>query len=793
LCCVQESLTDLYLTNTQNTSLTKLTATIACYSSMSETNTIHYHSNTTVTDLAITYNANGGSGAPGTQYKTYNVPVSLRQTIPTREGYTFVGWNTQSDGSGHWFVQGQVIQATDNYSLNLYAIWDDTTPNVPVINSTYMKPVDWNGTAWVEVSEGNWGYNYNLATANTNTVNGDGTAKWANAIVDSDGDGTFESYYVWIPRYSYKISTIDGATVPSADTTVNVISWNRDDFNTYYDQGRIDIKFSNGTNDYVSNGYKVHPAFTFGDKELTGIWVAKYEMSMETNGVHTETSDTTIGNTLISSNPSVKMVSKPGVSSWRNILMGNAYTNVRNMNTDLDSHLMKNTEWGAVVYLTSGRGRVPYSNNSNAFITGSSGSARTSAASSVRYDVALGDNNTEFAYNTVKGVKGSTTHNIYGVYDMSGGAGEYVAYYLNTGNVQTYMTSIATDKNTKYVDLYTPNASEDGYTESHYGDAIYETSFGYKRTANTEGTHDASWDRNYSFAAYPWIEGLYRGDRGVNEWTSGIGMFAYQGSNGNNYNYVGFRAVITAEQSEQGIIALKDVPVGAYIEYAPSNETVTVLATDSGHTADQTFTTSSYTDGWKVFKNNDGQIDIISSESVGELTLVGATGYARLVYTLNKMSNDYVNSDYATSGRSLGSKVGSSMEIINTTTYPLTWENTYTNGNNGFPYTDTYYTSDKTILQTVVDGEYPLWQTSGSIWMASRDVSPLSTDTYFRVWISNINGGYSNSGKLYFSYSDGHTNASSHSYGVRPVVSLKSNIKIVSGDGTQANPYVLSL
>lgn len=547
LCCVQESLTDLYLTNTQNTSLTKLTATIPCYSSMSAENTIHYHSNTTVTDLAIIYNANGGSGAPGTQYKTYNEPITLRQTIPTREGYTFVGWNTKSNGSGHWFVPGQLLGNVDNEPLALYAIWDDTTPNVPVINSTYMKPVDWNGTAWVEVSEGNWGYNYNLATANTNTVAGDGTAKWANAIVDSDGDGTFESYYVWIPRYSYKVSVNNkGITASGENSTNRVVSWNADT-NLWTDQGRIDIKFSNGTNDYVSNGYKVHPAFTFGDEELTGIWVAKYEMSMETNGVHTETSSAAIGDILTSANPSVKMVSKPGVSSWRYIRLTNIYTNVRNMNTALDSHLMKNTEWGAVTYLTSGRGRIPYNNNSNAFITGSAAATQGGATSSTRYDATLGDNNTEFAYNTVKGVKGSTTHNIYGVYDMSGGAYDYVAYVLNNGNTQANMANMVADKDTKYVDLYTPNDSGYGYTESEYGDAIFETSIGYNASspAYTNGT----WDDHVSHAASQGLEGLARGGMATTSYPGTIGIFGFYSRFGTAYDYASFRAVIVPEKN----------------------------------------------------------------------------------------------------------------------------------------------------------------------------------------------------------------------------------------------------
>ena len=44
----------------------------------------------------ISYNANGGSGAPGTQTKKYGTSLTLSSTKPTRTGYTFLGWSTSS-------------------------------------------------------------------------------------------------------------------------------------------------------------------------------------------------------------------------------------------------------------------------------------------------------------------------------------------------------------------------------------------------------------------------------------------------------------------------------------------------------------------------------------------------------------------------------------------------------------------------------------------------------------------------------------------------------------------------
>lgn len=217
--------------------------------------------------------------------------------------------------------------------------------------------------------------------------------------------------------------------------------------------------------------------------------------------------------------------------------------------------------------------------------------------------------------------------------------------------------------------------------------------------------------------------------------------------------------------------------------YTPSNATVTVLGTESGADIDQTFTTSNYMYGWKVFKNNSGQLDIISAESVGTLRLQGAVGYAKAVYTLNKMSEGYVNPTYATSGRSLGYKDGSSIEILDINTYPLNGEGS------GLPYSDSYYSDDKTIVNTSINGEFPLRQTIRDTWLASRYKFKSSGQNsyYYTIRYLDINGGNS----YYQLYRPDKTEDIAASYGVRPVISLKSELTIIGGDGTQANPYVL--
>jgi uncharacterized repeat protein (TIGR02543 family) len=69
----------------------------------------------------VYYNANGGSGAPGTQTKMYGSVLTLSTIRPTRAGYMFVAWNTNQDGTGANYSPGQSYNVDAN--LTLYAIW----------------------------------------------------------------------------------------------------------------------------------------------------------------------------------------------------------------------------------------------------------------------------------------------------------------------------------------------------------------------------------------------------------------------------------------------------------------------------------------------------------------------------------------------------------------------------------------------------------------------------------------------------------------------------------------------
>jgi len=204
-----------------------------------------------------------------------------------------------------------------------------------------------------------------------------------------------------------------------------------------------------------------------------------------------------------------------------------------NLNTSLESHMMKNSEWGAVAYLTNAIGRIPYINNSSSYITGNAGGNQNASEAS-------GVTN---AWNTATGVKASTTHNVYGIYDMSGGAYEYVAAYVDNGNssLTTYGSNLVNGAS-KYKDVYpmgTTDTQANNYAtwSSIKGDAVYETSSSASGATN--------WDGDYSNATYsnrPFFDrGGYCND------TSITGVFRFGSHTGYVNGLVSFRLVLSIQ------------------------------------------------------------------------------------------------------------------------------------------------------------------------------------------------------------------------------------------------------
>ena len=90
---------------------------------------------TILAPFTVSYNANGGNGAPSAQEKRYDITLTLSSTVPTRTGYTFTGWNTAADGTGTAYAAGATYSA--NADVTLYAQWTHHT----------TSGIDWNPSA----------------------------------------------------------------------------------------------------------------------------------------------------------------------------------------------------------------------------------------------------------------------------------------------------------------------------------------------------------------------------------------------------------------------------------------------------------------------------------------------------------------------------------------------------------------------------------------------------------------------------------------------------------------------
>ncbi len=342
-----------------------------------------------------------------------------------------------------------------------------------------MTPVVYKDNNWVVADTSTKWYDYaNQEWANAVILN-DGITKTAGQGLDLNND--VRAMFVWIPRYEYKI-------VSDYNIEINFIS--------------KDVIYEN-TN---SNGYRMHPAFKFGTEELSGIWVGKFETSAD------KTSDCYIkGDIELSNSESGSMSSSdnlkieeagnscnnenqepyilPNVSSLRYQNASNQFKTAQKLNSLIssgsDSHMMKNSEWGAVTYLSQSRyGKYGhdkeeiYINNCSKFITGIAGDEASSAAT----------NNCINTYETEKGQKASTTGNITGIYDMRGGAWDLVmGYYsesyqtksgLSWGSTSTEnYAGFTTAPDVKYYDNYTSAISTEACGGKEcWGHALSETS-----------------------------------------------------------------------------------------------------------------------------------------------------------------------------------------------------------------------------------------------------------------------------------------------------------------------------
>ena len=170
------------------------------------------------------------------------------------------------------------------------------------------------------------------------------------------------AYYVWIPRYKYKLFNVSysGGTSPSL---IDVVFENKTASTGIAKCTTSEIGVETCQNKANGN-YYTHPAFTFGNQELTGICVGKFE---------------TTGNDIT---PTIK----PNEISLRNQNVSTQFITSQKFNSasyltnietnQADAHMMKNIEWGAVAYLKQSKYGLGITdiamNNSSGFYTGRS-------------------------------------------------------------------------------------------------------------------------------------------------------------------------------------------------------------------------------------------------------------------------------------------------------------------------------------------------------------------------------------------------------------------------------------
>ena len=410
----------------------------------------------------------------------------------------------------------------------------------------------------------------------------------------------------------------------------------------YYDEnGEVQTAQRAKTADEIidtTKNYTVHPAFTdesgIGyanggwDEELSGIWVAKFEAGYASGNNEAPVKESSMNYTMTSiwapsiesdTNIDAYMPARNWLDkvyavknddetfSWKDgketsikypTFQGKTYSmnyinyndafniskvlnesgNIYGLNSDSDSHLMKNSEWGAVAYLAQSQfglnGSNIYINNANLnnstqsvyAITGlcsATGADSTQVITTIEKINALEGNTSQdnlYAWNQLNGQKASTTGTIYGVFDMSGGTWERTAGYIanENENLKKYGKSLTYNgeklktESTKYSTVYPHSdldaegtaeelkntVSQENFEKNTkiYGDTMRETSL--------TGTGNTSWYQDYSY--YPALESPFTGRGGYYVHAAVAGLFISDYTDGTNGSFIGFRSVLCA-------------------------------------------------------------------------------------------------------------------------------------------------------------------------------------------------------------------------------------------------------
>lgn len=180
-----------------------------------------YHTVGKLASHTVSYNANGGSGAPGAQTKWYGSTLTLSSTRPTRTGYTFQGWATSS-GGGVAYQPGQAYGNDAN--ITLYAVWKANTWTVKYnANGGSGAPADQTKTYGQTLklsSTKPTRLDYNFKGWATSKANADkGTVSYA-AGANYTANAAITLYAVW--ELAYVRPRITNLTISRCDSAGNI-------------------------------------------------------------------------------------------------------------------------------------------------------------------------------------------------------------------------------------------------------------------------------------------------------------------------------------------------------------------------------------------------------------------------------------------------------------------------------------------------------------------------------------------------------------------------------------------
>ena len=455
----------------------------------------------------------------------------------------------------------------------------DLDPNmIPVKYTGTTTNAQWTSVADPEAADSDW-YNYGKKQwANAITVKPEALAKYKgySEVVDQ---ADILGFWVYIPRYAYEVMRRDGTDKPVKEQNFDIKfentktpkkrplackTGNGKDYRTECNVSR-ELLLAGGE---VST-WTTHPAFSFGKKELNGIWFGKFETTGTTSQPTVLPNEAHISGYYIGINGigSFYSVAKSlGINDPQNV-GGYSVSSPQNSHylAKLSSHMVNSNDWGAATYLSASKYGVGYNgvqingswsgynkdsdgeymsvgttgcgpwengntssygNNNNSWIDHkgiSVGSLGTQQACSA--------DNLQRAYNGTLGQLASTTNNPTGIYDMSGGGYEYTtdAYTtnLNESGISSNGDSFGAKSHPPYINTYNFNAPDGCTFVTCGGQALYET---------------LGWNGQYADKFDSIGVWLHRGGNAVIGSENGI--FALFSNNGYTYDNDAFRVAL---------------------------------------------------------------------------------------------------------------------------------------------------------------------------------------------------------------------------------------------------------